>query len=793
MIGNYFKIGWRNLARSSGYSFINIGGLAVGMAVAILIALWVHDEVTFNKNFSNHKRIARVMVRGENTSGPFVLRSTSPPFANEIRQLYGTDFKHVLMSSRATEEVFAFGDQVISKTGYYFEPGAADMFSLKMLKGSHEGLSSKEGILLSASTAKSLFKDNDPINQSIKLNNITVTVNGVYEDMPENCDFRDMGFIANWDLYVSNNAWIRQDDWRQNGFFTFVQLAEHTDFESASNKIKDIRLNHATPEDTVFKFAVFLHPMDKWRLYSDLEHGGGRISIVRLYAVMGIFVLLLACINCMNLSTARSEKRAKEVGIRKSMGSFRSQLIYQFFTESLLVVTIAFLISLLLVKLLLPSFNEIAEKNIDLLWTYGKFWLAAIVFMLLTAVVSASYPALYLSSFQPIRVLKGTFRSQGRSATLPRKLLVILQFTVSISLVVGVIVVNRQVQYARDRPVGYNKDRLISVKASDAEIHNHIDAIRNELIKSGYVTAVAESLNPVTTVAFVMNGFDWNDAGPDLQSGFPTVWVSHQYGKTVGWKFIEGRDFSEDFASDTAAIILNETAVKYMGLEDPIGKTIQWTIFDQTRALTIIGVIEDMLMESPYYAVRKTIYMLDTGPGNVANVRISPVVDIHKAITKIESVFRKYNSANPFEYSFVDDEFDRKFGEEETTRKLASIFAGLAVFISCLGMFGLASFVAEQRTKEIGIRKVLGASAIRLWRMLSKDFVILVTFSISISIPLSWYFMNHWLEQFEYRTEITWSIFMIAGAGSLFITLSTVSFQSIKASLANPVKSLRSE
>jgi putative ABC transport system permease protein len=323
--------------------------------------------------------------------------------------------------------------------------------------------------------------------------------------------------------------------------------------------------------------------------------------------------------------------------------------------------------------------------------------------------------------------------------------------------------------------------------------HNHVDAIRDELFTSGYVTALAESLNPVTTVSFVMNGYDWTGTGPDLQSGFPTVYVSHEYGKTIGWEFAQGRDFSKNFASDTTAVVLNETAVKYMGLKDPIGKTIRWTVFDKTKTFTVIGVIKDMLMESPYYDIRKTIYMLDTNRGNVVNVRISTGVHIEDAIAKIEDVFKKYNPAQPFDYNFVDDEFDRKFGEEETIRKLASLFAGLAIFISCLGIFGLASFVAEQRTKEIGIRKVLGASVVRLWRMLSKDFVILVAISLSIATPLSWYFMDHWLQQFVYRTEITAWIFVMAGSGALFLTLVTVSFQSIKAALVNPAKSLKSE
>ena len=793
MIKSYLKIGWRHLARNPAYSLINIGGLTVGITVAMLIALWVHDEVTYNTHFINHERIARVVVKGENSSGPFVLWSTAPPFANEIRKLYGDDFEHVLMSSRPADRVLSFDNQVIRKTGYYFEHGVADMLSLKMVEGSRPGLSNKEGILLAASTAKALFGSSGALGKQIAIDSSALIVTGVYEDLPENTAFHDMQFIASWDSYVSKNPWIRQDDWRQNGFFTFVQLADHADFESASDKIKDIRLNHATAEDAVFKYRVSLHPMDRWQLYSDLENGGGRISIVRLYTAIGIFVLLLACINFMNLSTARSEKRAREVGIRKSIGSPRSQLIYQFFAESLLIVTIAFFVSLLLTRLCLPYFNGIAEKNITIVWNNEYFWLASFAFVLLTGVVSGSYPALYLSSFQPIKVLKGPFRFHGRSATLPRKLLLILQFTVSISLIVGVMVVSRQIQYAKGRPLGYDKDRLISVNVSNDEIHRRIGAVRDELINSGYVAELAQSLNPVTTVAFVMNGFDWTGTGPDLQSGFPTVYVSHDFGKTIGWEFIQGRDFSWDIASDTAAVVLNEAALKYMNLKHPIGKTIRWTIFDRTKTLTVIGVIRDMLMESPYYAIRKTIYMLDTGRGNVVNVRISPNVNVQEAIAKVESVFKKHDPSSPFEFNFVDEQFNRKFGEEENIRKLGSLFAGLALVISCLGVFGLASFMAEQRTKEIAIRKVLGASVGRLWRMLSKDFVILVLISFLIAIPFSWYLMRDWLQQFEYRTQITWSIFFFAGSGTLFVTLAAVSSQAIKAALANPSRNLRAE
>ena len=428
-----------------------------------------------------------------------------------------------------------------------------------------------------------------------------------------------------------------------------------------------------------------------------------------------------------------------------------------------------------------------------MMWANEYFWLASFVFMIITGVVSGSYPALYLSSFQPIKVLKGTFHSLGRTATLPRKVLVVLQFTISISLIVGVMVVNRQIQHARHRPVGYDKERLLSVKVSNDVIHNRIDAVADELVKSGYVTEVAESLNPVTMVGFVMNGYDWTGTGPDLQSGFPTVYVSHNYGKAVGWQFIGGRDFSKDIASDTAAIVLNEAALKYMNLTNPIGKTIRWTIFDKTKTFTVIGVIRDMLMESPYYAIRKTIYMLDTDRENFVNVRMAENVGVQKAVAEVESVFKKFNPAVPFEFSFVEEEFDRKFGEEENIRELGSVFAGLAIFISCLGIFGLASFVAAQRTKEIGIRKVLGASVARIWRMLAADFVILVSISILISIPVTWYLMTDWLQRFEYRTELSWSIFLYASSATLLITLATVSFQSVKAALANPVGSLKSE
>ncbi len=795
MYKSYFKIGWRNLTKNKGYAFINIGGLGVGMTVAMLIGLWVYDELSFNKHHQNYDRIAQVLVSGENSSGRFVQWNTSPPFGNEIRNFYGREFEHVLMSSRPGQYILSQGENKLIKTGYYVEPGIAEMLTLKMIKGLGKSLKNKESILLSESVAKTLFGDDDPLNKLLKIDNkLDVVVTGVYEDIPSNSDFSDMLFIATWDLYVSSNDWIRKHDWRQNGFYTFVQIAEHANMLATSNKIKDVKLNRIDKEEAAFKPQLFLHPMNRWRLYSDLENGSGRIEFVWLYGSIGLFVLLLACINFMNLATARSEGRAKEVGIRKSIGSRRNQLVNQFFCESLLVAALAFIMSICLTQLSLPFFNEVADKKTSIPWSNFSFWLLSLGFTAVTGILAGSYPALYLSSFQPVKVLKGTFKV-GRFASVPRKVLVVLQFTVSITLIIGVIIVFQQIEFGKDRPVGYSREGLIWVNTYNREIHSHIDVVREELKTSGMVTEIAESVNTVTNVGFRIGGYEWPGMTPGQQAAFATAWIGHEFGRTVGWKFLEGRDFSRDYASDTAAMVLNETAVKFMNLIDPIGKVVKLTLFDKTNSFKVIGVIEDMLMESPYEPVRKTVYMIDNSAwgGSLVNVRIAPRVSTQEALSKIETVFKKYDPSSPFVYTFVDEAYARKFSEEERAGKLAFTFAGLAIFISCLGIFGLASFVAEQRTKEIGIRKILGASISSVWKMLSKEFVMLVIISCLIATPLSYYFMSDWLQQYEYRTTLSWYVFVLAGLSALILTLLTVSYQAVKAAIANPVESLRVE
>jgi ABC-type antimicrobial peptide transport system permease subunit len=692
--------------------------------------------------------------------------------------------------------VVSAGEKKLMKTGYYFEPGVTDMLSLKMIKGTRGGLKDPSSILLSETLAKTFFGNDDPMGKRIKIDNKEdVMVTGVYEDIPYNTDFNDMEFIAPWKLLEANAPWLRKDSWDQDGFQTFVELNENEDMGKVSAKIKDLMLNKVDAEKAKSKPVVFLLPMSHWHLYGDFDNGvnvGGGIKFVWMYGIIGIFVLLLACINFMNLATARSEKRAKEVGIRKAIGSMRIQLIKQFLCESLLVVAFAFLLSLIIAQLMLPFFNAVADKKLTMLWTNPVFWLAGILFSLFTGFVAGSYPAFYLSSFKPVKVLKGTFRA-GKFAALPRKVLVVMQFTVSIALIIGVIIVYKQIQLGKDRPVGYNRNGLIALTTPTNEIHDHIEAVRADLKSSGAVMEMAESANPVTTLGFATNGLQWNDRPIDQNFWIGKAYITPEYGKTVGWHIVEGRDLSRDYASDSAGMILNETVVKYMGLKHPVGTVIKETLFGKTTSYTVVGVVKDMLMQSPYRPVKETVYIYDNEKTNCVNVRINPAVSTSTSLAKIQTVFKKYAPSSPFEYKYIDSEYERKFGDEERVSKLASVFAVLAIFISCLGLFGMASFMAEQRTKEIGVRKVLGASVFNLWRLLSKDFAVLVFISLLIAAPIAYYFMNNWLRNYPMRTAISWWIFAVTGTGALLITLLTVSYQAIKAALANPVKSLRTE
>ncbi len=796
MIKNYFKTAWRNLIRNKGYSVINIGGLSIGMAVAMLIGLWIHHEISFNRYHKNYGRIGQVMIH----NGDGTYNALPIPLGLELRASYSDKFKHVVMATETESHMLSHGENKFIQAGSYMQPEAPEMFSLKMVSGNSKGLQTPNSILLQASLAKKLFGNTDPINQVVRMDNrVNVKVTGVYEVLPDNSSLKDIAFIAPFDLYISTNEWAKkaETDWKNNAFNIYVQLASGADFDQVSAQIKDLKLHHTSKEKAaLYNPALFIHPMSKWHLYSKFDNRAivtsEELKYVWFYGIIGVFVLLLASINFMNLSTARSEKRAKEVGVRKTMGSGRGQLLRLFFGESILVSMIAFILAIALTQTILPWFNNVSGKNIFIPFSSFSFWLAGIIFSILTGLLAGSYPAIYLSSFNPVKVLKGTLRA-GRFEAIPRKILVVFQFTISIALITGTIIVYRQIQFAKNRPVGYTRDGLLMIDMTTPDFQGKYDQLRNELKNTGSITEMAESGSLITGLSSETGSITWQGKDPGTESSFGTIPVTYDYGKTIGWQFKDGRDFSRDFPSDSSGFVINEAAVKFMGLKNPVGQTISWKPDgDRIEQYKIIGVVNDMVMNSPFKPAYPTVFFLKGGMGEIF-IKINPHSSASSALAKIETVFRKLIPSAPFAYKFVEEEYASKFAAEERIGQLSGFFSVLAIFISCLGLFGLASFLAEQRTKEIAVRKVLGASVFILWRLLSKEFLFLVLISLFIAIPLTYYFMSGWLQNYEYRTTLSWWIFLSAGMGAMIITLLTVSYHSIRAAISNPVNSLRSE
>jgi putative ABC transport system permease protein len=805
MFRTYIKIACRNLVKTKGYSAINIAGLAVGIAIAMLIGLWLYDEVQFNKFHKNYNKIAQVMS-GANFNGQrSVSWSLQRPLEMVLRNKYGGHFKHIVMSRYNEDHILSIGDTRITQTGRFMQPGAPDMLSLRILKGSKLGLKDRFSIMLSTSAATALFGNAEPIGKILRMDNqLNVKVTAVYADIPYNSEFKNIEFLAPWDLVIANTPWMQEaaTNWGNTSFLIYVQLADNQDFKSVNAAIKNAIQDNVDPDDKKYNYQTFLNPMSRWHLYSEWRDGintGGRIQYVWMFTIIGIFVLLLACINFMNLSTARSEGRAKEVGIRKAVGSVRVQLVKQFLIESLVVVVISFSFGMLLVSVSLPWFNELSDKQMKISWLNPMFWAISIAFVLITSVISGSYPAFYLSSFNPVKVLKGTFQA-GRWAAVPRKVLVVLQFTVSVALIIGTIIVYRQIQYAKNRPIGYDRQGLVSIHIKSDDLRENYPLLASELKQQRIATAVASASSPLTAVWSNSGGFEWRGKDPNKVEAFGMIYITHDFGKVVGWDFKVGRDFSEAFALDSIGeepskelvynVVINDAARKYMNFDKAEGEIMTISGYK----VRVIGVINDMLMESPFDQVRQTVYLVSKSQAReMIHIRLNPDMSMSEAIAKMGKVFKRLAPAVPFEYTFADSEYVAKFSAEERIGKLASLFTSLAVFISCLGLFGLASFVAEKRTKEIGIRKVLGASVYNLWKMLSKDFVFLILLSCVIATPIAYYFLDQWLQKYPYRTTISWWVFIAAIAGSLFITLMTVSFQAIKAALSNPVKTLRSE
>ena len=786
MLRNYLKIAVRNLLRNRFFSIINIAGLAVGMASAILILLWIQNEVSYDQFHEKKDRIYQVWNRSE-FDGKLQCWGTTPKIMGPTLKKDYADIEDAVRVHWSNSFLFSIGDKRLNAKGTMVDPGFLTMFSFPLVKGNVKtALNDVYSIVLTETLAKKIFGKEEPMGKVIKIDNAdNVTVTGIMKDFPHATKF-EAEYVLPW-KFLTHKGW---DDstWGNNSTSNYVLLRPGATEEAVNKKIKNITIEHTKGEE---KIEVFLHPASKWRLWSKFENGintGGRIEVVRLFGFIAAFILLIACINFMNLSTARSEKRSKEVGIRKVVGAGKKSLVGQFLGESIMVSTLAAIIAVGIVELSLNGFNKLVDKQLSVQYSDPFFWVSAIIFILVTGLLAGSYPAFFLSSFKPVKVLKGTFKAAHALVT-PRKILVVVQFTFAIALVICTMIVTQQIRYAQNRELGYDRQNLV-YHFLDGDIDKKYELIKNELISSGAAIAVTKNSAPITEGWSDSWGYEWPGKDPNAKIDFNMYSSDADLTKTVGLRIIEGRDIDiKQYPTDSTAIILNESAVALMGFKKPIGQIVKYG----DDSWHVVGVIKDFILQSPYQPMKA---MVIHGPKlwfNVMHFKLNPNNPTERNLATAEKIFKKYNPEYPFSYRFVDEEYEKKFNDTKRTGTLATLFAALAIFISCLGLFGLATYMAENRIKEIGVRKVLGASVMNITRLLSKDFMKLVLISLGIATPIAWWAMYNWLQDFPYHVDIKWWVFALAGVVSIVIALITVSYQSIKAAIANPVKSLRTE
>ncbi len=791
MLINYFKTAGRNILKSKGYSALNILGLATGMAITLLIGLWVYYEYSYDRFLPDYQLIYRVRSN-YNMDGNIDTEGSTPTKLADLLRAQFPDIEYVSETDWFGNHGLKVADKKLYNSGGQVQADFLKLFQFGLLRGNAATvLNDPYSIVLTESTAKALFGNEDPINKTVRFDNKNdLVVTGVLKDLPANSSFR-FHFLVPFSYYELTTPWVKRmrtlPFGSGNAFQQFVKLKPGASYAQVASRIKNIEKgeNDLNAKNT----ELILQPIKDWNLYTDYKNGkeaGGFVDYVRMFGIIGLLVLAIACINFVNLTTARSEKRAREVGIRKVLGSERSSLIVQFLVESFMMVFFAFLLSIVFVQLTLPAFNTLTGESISLPFLNGFFWLLMAGCVCVTAIAAGSRPAFYLSSFKPVTVLKGTLHI-GKVATFPRKVLVILQFSCSIALIISTIIVYQQIQYSRNRPTGYNLNRLMMTGMSEDLIHNYT-ALKNELLEKGIATTVTMASVPATDIYLHDDIDNWPGKKTGERMSLGVVWVNKDYFKTLGMKLEKGTDF--DAVSDKATVILNEAAVKRLNLKEPLNQTFK---YDTTRR--IIGVVKDALMQSPFSPADPTMFLYDYDPSpeSVVMYRLSPRITTQDAIAKLGPIFNKYNPSYPFNYQFEDASYAEKFNFEILVGKLAGTFAGLAIFISCLGLFGLAAYMAEQRNKEIGIRKVLGASVSQIWLLLTGDFIVLVLISCAIASPIALYFLQHWLQNYNYRIIIGPWVFIAAAIVAVVITVVTISFQAIKAAIANPVKTLRTE
>lgn len=786
MYKNYLKIAWRNLLRNKSFSLLNIVGLSIGLAVTALIVIWINFELGVDQYHANKDRIYEVYnkypVDGElwtwnstpKVMGP-VIKKDYPEVEAVTRYYYDTPF------------LFSKDDKRIKSTGTVVDPDFLKIFDFPLLEGTVETvLEGVNSVVVTETFAKKMFGTESAMGKTVKVDNTdTFMITGILKDLPSDTGF-NFEFLMPW-KYLEQKGW-HDEYWGNNSVATYVMLKKETDYRAFSEKIGNLRERYDKDSPDM---VTFLYPWSRYWLHSEFENGeevGGRIIIIRMFGFIAAIILLIACINFMNLSTARSEKRAKEVGIRKTVGAQKGSLVVQFLGESILISFLAALLALVIVMIALQPFSTLIEKPLTLDLANPWFWLSALGIILFTGILAGSYPALYLSRFRPSKVLKGTFKKMDSPIT-PRKVLVVFQFSVAIILITATIIVGQQLNKVQDRQSGYAKNNLIYTMM-EGDIEKNYPLIKEELLASGTATSVTKTNSPITQSQSNSMEFQWKGKSEDNRTLVYRFCADDAVVKTMGLELVAGRDLDLDkYPTDSTAAIINESAVELMDFKEPIGQTFR----DNGVDWHVVGVIKDFVMRSPF---QKTDPMAIEGAKawfDVVHVKFANDSDTSEALAETEVVFHKYNPEYPFEYEFVDQAYAKKFDSEKRIGQLVSLFTLFTIFISCLGLFGLASYMAENRIKEIGIRKVLGASVQNITTLLSKDFLKLVLISLAIAIPISWYFMSGWLEDFAYRITISWWTFALAGILALGIAMITVSYQAIRAAVRNPVKSLRTE
>lgn len=791
MFVSFLKSAWRNIKKHPAFSVINAGGLTIGLASCMLLLLYVSYHRSYNTQFPNLENI--YFVENNQPGEGMILTFPATPrlAAAGIKEEVPGVVEAVRVVNYTGDGLLTYNNDHYKKNGMFADSGFFTVFPHRFLKGNPKtALTQTNSVVITTKLAALLFGTEDPMNRLITRNHrIPLMVTGVVEPMPANNNFQ-FDFIMPYSIFEESNAWSKTGTgWGNNYARTYVLLKDPSVFNQANAQVKSLIRRH----DKDNKNVLWLYPFSRLHLFGSFEEGrpaGGLIDQIHLFEILAAVILLIACVNFMNLSTARSEKRAREVGIRKAIGSGRGSLIQQFITESMVLSFMATVLALCLVVFCLPFFNQLLGLHLTLPLGDYRIWIAVVMLAVITGLVAGSYPALYLSSFQPIRVLKGLFKGRGNALTV-RKGLVIVQFAFAVFLITATICIFRQIRYVQDRPTGYTPAGMVEIMV-EGDLGNKADLFIEQLKNNGSIihgTGASTSINDNGNNTW---GVEWPGKQPNQKILFDIFGAGYDFTKTAGVQLIAGREFSRDFPADTMGvnIMINESAAAIMNLKDPVGKVIKWGGEPQT----IIGVFRDFVLGSPYSKTQPmmTPFIRNNGAYKLI-LRLNPSKSVSQSMEGINAALKSINPSYPPEIQFVDSNFAQKFANERLLATLANLFGALAIIISSLGLFGLAAYAAEQRVKEIGVRKVLGASILNITSLLSKDFIKLVAIAIVIAVPVSVWVLSNWLRNYEFRIALSWWFFVAAGVVTILIATLTVSYQAIRAALANPVRSLRSE